>query len=175
MSTTPSSQETRDDGEGFFNDAHLIDASHSEFTSIRGNQYIHNTYSAQQESVLVALNPVDRTVYHVTPCMEGTRRWIIEKICSWLDDDRASNILWLRGSPGVGKSTIASTLVSYLAEIGRLGSYFFCKRDDVALSDPATFWRTVAFDLARRDRVIANKMVENLQAGRVDPGRADIE
>jgi pantothenate kinase-related protein Tda10 len=66
--------------------------------------------------------------------MEGTRQWIIDQIHTWLNDFQAPNILWLGGSPGAGKSTIASTLVSQLAELGRLGSSFF---GDVALSDPA--------------------------------------
>jgi hypothetical protein len=75
----------------------------------------------------------------------------------------------------VGKSTIASTLVSDLASMGRLGSDFFCKRGDAALSNPATLWRTIAHDLSQKDTLVAGKMIENLQAGRVNPSRADIE
>ena len=56
-----------------------------------------------------------------------------------------------------------------------LGSAFFCKRSDVALSDPTAFWRTVAFDLAQRNAVIAGKVIENLKAGKVDPMREEIE
>jgi hypothetical protein len=66
-------------------------------------------------------------------------------------------------------------MVSHLAGMGILGSAFFCKRSDVALSDPTAFWRTVAFDLAQRNGVIAGKVIENLKAGKVDPMRADIE
>lgn len=160
----------------FFQAAHNTHAS-GHFTSIGHNQYnnINIIYSSEQESVLATLKPVDRSGYYVPPCTPGTQQWVIEQILHWLEDQHAANILWLSGSPGAGKSTIASTLVSILAEIGRLGSEFFFKRGDAALNDPATIWRTIAFDLAQRDAVIANRVIENLQAGRVNPARADIE
>jgi hypothetical protein len=107
--------------------------------------------------------------------MAGTRQWVIDKIHDWLCDHQAPNILWLGGSPGAGKSTIASTLVSNLQQTGRLGSSFFCKRDDIALSDPASCWRTIAFDLAQCDAVIAKRIMENIKGRKVDPERADIE
>lgn len=124
--------------------------------------------------MLASLNPIDRSVYYVPPCMEGTHSWLIEEIHCWLNDDQAQNILWFKGSPGVGKPIIALTLVSSLVG-GRLGSYFFCKCGDVALTNSASFWRTVAYDLTWCDTVVANRIIENLKGGKVDPGRADIQ
>jgi hypothetical protein len=164
---------------GFFQSAHNTDASHSQFNSVGRDQYnIRNTnitYSANHDPILASLKPIDRSGYYVPPCMRGTRRWVVDKINSWLDDPLAPNILWLSGSPGAGKSTIASTVVSQLAERGRLGSNIFFKRGDVALSDPATVWRTVAFDLAQIDKVFAQKLMDHLKKRKVDPARADIE
>src|SRR5580700_8033946 len=57
--------------------------------------------------------------------------------------------MWISGSPGSGKSAIMSSLVSKLTREGRLGSSFFFKRGDAILEDPASFWRTVAFDLSK--------------------------
>jgi NACHT domain len=57
--------------------------------------------------------------------------------------------MWINGSPGTGKSAIASSLVSYLCSRDRLGSFFFFVRGDDNLSDPTVLWRTVAYDLAR--------------------------
>src|SRR5882762_4649683 len=131
------------------------------------------THRTEDDAVLASLRPV-RTSYYVQPCMSGTRQWLINKIDDWLVDHQAPNILLLSGSPGAGKSAIASTLVSNL-QGGRLGSSFFCKRDDIALGDPAVCWRTIAFDLARYDSVIARRMVENIKGRKVDPERADIE
>ena len=168
----------------FLQGASNTDASHARFTSIGQNQYIirnlsHNTSITYplgvKESALTALKPVDRSGWYIPPCTARTREWIVEKIHCWLMDEQAPNIFWLSGSPGAGKSTVASTMVSHLAGMGILGSAFFCRRSDIALSDPTTFWRTVAFDLAQRNAVIADRVVENLKAGRADPTRADIE
>jgi hypothetical protein len=136
---------------------------------------VHHHSSSSEETILAALKPVDRSAYYVTPCMQGTRQWIIDHIHNWLNDFRAPNILWLAGGPGAGKSTIASTLVSQLAEMGRLGSSFFFKRGEVALSDPAAVWRTVAFDLTHVDPVFTERLMANLKERKVDLSRADIE
>jgi len=100
---------------------------------------------------------------------------MLDKIYDWLDDHQVHNILLLTGSPGAGKSAIASTLVSVLQGAGRLGSGFFFKRDDSSMSDPAACWRTVAFDLAGCDSIIAKRLVENIDGRKVDPNRDDIE
>jgi hypothetical protein len=100
---------------------------------------------------------------------------VFRRIDSWLDDFNAHNILWISGSPGVGKSTIMSSLESRLRTIGRFGAGFFFDRGDVSLSDPTALWRTVAFDLARKYPLLAKRLVKNLQDDKVDPGRPDIE
>jgi hypothetical protein len=123
-------------------------------------------------TVLAALKPVDRSAYCVTPCMQGTRQWIIDQIHDWLNDFQAPNILWLAG--GAGKSTIASTLVSQLAEMGQLDFSFSFKCGDVVLSDPAAVWRMVAFDLARVNPSFTERLMSNLKEREVDLSRADI-
>src|ERR1700722_3397545 len=145
-------------------------ASHNQVNNVGRDQY---NIVTNQETVLSTLRPVDRSGYYVLPCMQGTREWLIDSIHRWLNNQLApNNILWLSGSPGSGKSTIASTLVSQLGEM--VGSSFFFKRGDIALSDPAALWRTVAFDLARKDSFFSERLIENLNEGRVDPARADI-
>jgi hypothetical protein len=71
--------------------------------------------------------------------------------------------LWISGSPGAGKSAVASTLVSRLAKSRRLGSFFFFKRGDAVLGDPATLWRTVTFDLAQYDPGVKDSVLEFLR------------
>ena len=106
--------------------------------------------------------------------MEGTRENILGEIDTWLEDFHAPNILWVKGSPGSGKSTVASSLVSRLMKRRRLGSSFAFKRDDIMLSDPAAVWRTIAHNLARYDDSFASILVDVLKSGRVDPERPDI-
>ena len=148
-----------------------MDASHGQFNNVGGDQY---NILTNQETILSTRRPVDRLGYYVPPCMRGTRKWLVDSIHCWLNDQLAPNILWLSGSPGSGKSTIASTFVSQLGEMGWLGSSIFFKRGDIALSDPAALWRTVAFDLAQKDSFFAERLIETLKERRVDPTRADI-
>ena len=98
--------------------------------------------------------------------MEGTRLGVFQEIDQWLADADAPNVLWLDGPPGSGKSTIASSLISKLTELRRLGSSFAFKRGDVMLSNPSAVWRTVAHDLASNDAAFAKHLVEVLKGRR---------
>jgi hypothetical protein len=160
----------------FFRGASHVNAPYSHFTAVGQNQYniqlTDFSRTTQDDRVLASLKPV-RNPY-VPSCMPGTREWLIDKIDDWLGDHQGLNILWLSGSPGAGKSAIASSLVSNLQKEGRLGSSFFFNRSDIASSDPAACWRTIAYDLARRDADIAEKLVENINKMKGDPEWADI-
>jgi hypothetical protein len=151
-----------------------IDARHGAFIQVGRDNVTYVNNASEVKETLSALKPVDRSGYYVQPCMEGTRKNILREIDAWVEDFRAPNTLWIKGSPGSGKSTIASSLVSRLMKSGRLCSYFAFKRGDITLSDPATVWRTVAHDLARYDNAFASILVTALKSGRVDPGRPDI-
>jgi hypothetical protein len=106
--------------------------------------------------------------------MKGTREEIFMEIDLWLADVDAPNVLWLSGSPGAGKSTIASSLVSKLTERRQLGSRFFCQRGDITLSDPASVWRTVACDLAEFDPSFSDHLVKAVMERKANPGIPDI-
>src|ERR1700730_235167 len=68
------------------------------------------------------------------------------------------NIVLITGNPGAGKSAIASSLVAKLTLQQRLGSYFFFKRGDSNLGNPAALWRTAAHDLARYNPTIQGSL-----------------
>jgi hypothetical protein len=151
------------------------DARHATFNDIGRDQNI--TYinrKSESKEILASLRPVERGGYYVSPCMKGTREEIFEEIDQWLYDGDARNMLWLSGSPGAGKSAIASSLVSKLTERRQLGSRFFFKRGDITLSDPASLWRTVACDFAKFDPSFATNLVEVLKERKVNPEIPDI-
>jgi len=150
------------------------DMRHSIFHAADHITNVNQASSSEAKELLATLKPLDRTGCYVEPCMEGTRENILGEIMVWVEDVNAQNTLWVKGSPGSGKSTIASGLVSRLANCGRLGSRFVFKRGDLLLSDPAALWRTVAYDLARHDASYTSIIVEVLKSGTVDPGRPDI-
>lgn len=130
--------------------------------------------SAEDEKVLSSLKPAIREPY-VGGCMPGTRLDILQIINTWVDDHDAPNILWLRASPGAGKSVIASTMVAQLREELRLGSDFFFKTGHVSLGDPISVWRTVCADLTQINPSFQKAILGILKARTVDPERTDIE
>jgi hypothetical protein len=144
------------------------------FNNLGGDQYnivqLEN-YPIEQELILAQLRPVDRSDFYVSPCMPGTRRSVVDAIFKWLDDTEAPNILWLSGSPGVGKSAVASTVSELVTT--RLVSSFFCRQNHTVLCDPAAIWRSVAYDFAQLDSVFAWRLIQNMKAG-VDPTRPDV-
>ncbi|KIM73866.1 hypothetical protein PILCRDRAFT_801778 [Piloderma croceum F 1598] len=156
-----------------FDGATQVDVRHATFTTV-GRDITYVNYASEVTEILSALKPVDRSGYYVQPCMNGTREKFFGEIDTWLDDIDAPNVLWIVGSPGSGKSTIASSLVSQLTKRGRMGSNFAFKRGNITLSDPAAVWRTIAHDLARYDDSFASILAAVLKSGTVDPGRPDI-
>ncbi|EGN92374.1 hypothetical protein SERLA73DRAFT_117440 [Serpula lacrymans var. lacrymans S7.3] len=154
------------------------------YNDVTGNQVINATNitnvhtGSGDDAILAMLKPVDHNRHYVQPCMEGTRKDIFKEIQRWLDQpgdaQEGKNILWITGSPGAGKSAIASSLISKLRADRRLGGSFTFRRGDTVLSDPAALWRTVAFDLARFDPDVASAVITALKEGSVDPQRPDI-
>ena len=109
-------------------------------------------------------------------CMEGTREDIMKKIDEWCDNlDASSNILWIRGFPGVGKSAIARKLASKLRLSHRFGSSFFFQRELATVQTPVNFWRTVAFDLSREYPSARNAIVTKLKDNEIDLENTDAE
>ena len=147
---------------------HYVDAQHCNF-----NQF-NTPSSALTPTLLNSLKPA-RSGRFVTPCMPGTRKGVFSRIDAWLDDLHGNNVLWISGSPGVGKSTVMSSLESSLRTAGRFGASFFFDRSDAYYSDPAALWPTVAYDLARKYQLMSERLVKNLRDDKVDPGRPDIE
>ncbi|KLO10467.1 hypothetical protein SCHPADRAFT_516342 [Schizopora paradoxa] len=84
-------------------------------------------------------------------CNEGTRKGILKRIAEWIETPNERNALWISGAPGVGKSAISSSTVSFLET--KWNNYhsspysvFFINRQ--ASRDPRSVWRTVAYRLA---------------------------
>jgi hypothetical protein len=94
--------------------------------------------------------------------IEGTRATVFRQIYDWIDDPDGPNLMWLSGSPGSGKSTIAVTLAKKLLERGRLAASFSFQRNRV--TDPSLFWRTIAYKIALFNSDIRGDVVKLLNS-----------
>ena len=90
-----------------------------------------DTCLSSDENLIVNSLPLARARHSSLskrPCLPGTRTEILEAIRTTLDSS-TSRYVFLRGSPGTGKSAITMTLAQELERENKLaGSYFFDKR-----------------------------------------------
>ena len=104
-------------------------------------------------------------------CMPGTREDVLTLIKSWLDDLNGPNIFWLSGSPGSGKTTIASSVV---ADFDCFSGQFFFHRDEAELRDPDNLWRHIALDLSLGSNHLRKFMAQALETQKANIRGLDI-
>jgi len=83
-----------------------------------------------------------------TPCMEGTRIAILQEIEDEITNVNGPNMIWIRGSPGVGKSALAASIASRLEDQKRQVISFRFDRTEKTITTKS-LWRAVACHLAR--------------------------
>ncbi|KDR71898.1 hypothetical protein GALMADRAFT_28434, partial [Galerina marginata CBS 339.88] len=84
-------------------------------------------------------------------CHPGTREEIIKAVLEWINDpDPSSDILWIYGPVGVGKSAIMQTIAELLREenIVRYAGSFFFARDVAGRDDGTCLFSTLAYQIA---------------------------
>ncbi|EDR13080.1 uncharacterized protein LACBIDRAFT_381489 [Laccaria bicolor S238N-H82] len=104
-------------------------------------------------------------------CMPGTREDVLTLIKTWLDDLNEPNIFWLSGSPGSGKTTIASTVV---ADFDCFSGQFFFHRDETELRDPDNLWRRIALDLSLGSNDVKKSIAQALETQKANIRGLDI-
>jgi len=94
--------------------------------------------------------------------MEGTRTTILQEIEDEIKNINAPNVIWIRGSPGVGKSALAASIVNRLVDQKRhvIPFQFDCTQSTVTAN---ALWRTVACDLARLFPSLRQHLVQGIQ------------
>src|ERR1700755_3610085 len=73
-----------------------------------------------EEAVLLGrLRPVE-TNYHLdSRCMDGTREFLLQEVTGWATKQpgqNKSNIYWISGLPGIGKTSLAHSICARLEE-----------------------------------------------------------
>ncbi|KIJ51653.1 hypothetical protein M422DRAFT_157714 [Sphaerobolus stellatus SS14] len=92
--------------------------------------------------------------------MEGTREDSIASIKDWLAKKDEKNILYISGSPGAGKSALASTIVQKL--LLKQCVHFFFKRNDPYFRNPSIVWWTLAYHMGRLNHYVAKYLLTYL-------------
>ncbi|KAJ4855373.1 ankyrin repeats (3 copies) domain-containing protein [Trichoderma breve] len=115
---------------------------HGDFNVYKGNVNITTTNAAPTTATRDCLRDLfitdpydDRTALKRKKGNRatGTCEWILEteELTAWLGQGQTSNVLWLYGNPGTGKSTMAIFLTEQLSTVfsaieGKTLAYFFC-------------------------------------------------
>jgi len=103
--------------------------------------------------------------------MPGTCVDVLRDIQMWLCDLNMPNILWLSGSPGSGKTTIASTVV---ADFESFSGQFFFHHDQAEFCDPDNLWRHLALDLALGNNALGKSIAKALETQKANIRGLDI-
>jgi len=89
----------------------------------------------------------DRLFLH-KPCMEGTCTTILQEIENKIKSVNSHNAIWVRGSPGVGKSALAASIAAQLWEQDRHVISFHFNRTQSATITTDALWCVVTLGLA---------------------------
>jgi len=80
--------------------------------------------------------------------MAGTRLDILQEIENKIKSTDGQNVIWIRGSPGVGKSALAASITKRLQDQNRHVTWFRFDRTQSTTITTNALWRVVAHDLA---------------------------
>ena len=103
----------------------------------------------EQELLLTRLKRVETGYDLKLCCMEGTRETFLNQIMAWAaNDSDTSNLYWIHGLPGIGKTALAHSICEALHNEQRLAGAFFCQRDDTNTSEIRNILPTLISKLA---------------------------
>ncbi|KAK6988521.1 WD40 repeat-like protein [Favolaschia claudopus] len=111
------------------------------------------------------LRPAQYNAAVRTGCLEGTRKELLTEITVSLSScTNTSNIFWLHGVAGSGKSTIANTVSHYFRSLHRLGAFIFFDRDYSCNSDVRGVLHHIAHRLAESNMHVRKALCDALSA-----------
>lgn len=109
-----------------------------------------------------------------TGCIPGTRTGVRDVAGTWYVDADGSPIFWLNGMAGTGKSTVADSFTTDLANAGFTVVSCFCSRDYPSARDVLRIFPSLAFQLAYKVEAYASALADALKKI-PHPGNLDLE
>ncbi|TDL22067.1 hypothetical protein BD410DRAFT_866151 [Rickenella mellea] len=107
-----------------------------------------------------ALEPAKMDWSNRPLCLPKTRLAVTKFVTEWVTNASGenTNVLWLWGVAGSGKSTLSTSIAAFFADINRLGAFVFFSRDVTERSNPFVVVRTLAHQLACFDSRLGREM-----------------
>ncbi|QRV97930.1 TPR-like protein [Ceratobasidium sp. AG-Ba] len=105
-------------------------------------------------------------------CLDNTRVQLIDSILRWVDavperdstsQPTGATIMLLTAVAGAGKTTVAHTVARICADRNQLASSFFFDRETEGRNTPRLLFSTIAADLSRMDRHIADRVITAIE------------
>jgi hypothetical protein len=97
---------------------------------------------------------------------------VLDDIETWVRSSSGPCVFWLNGLAGTGKSTIAATVCERLDEQHLLGASFFVSRQQADTRDAQGIVRSIAHELASRNRLISEALCATLRDSSVSVSRS---
>jgi hypothetical protein len=89
--------------------------------------------------------------------VKDTLLWLrnMEEFRTWIADQTHMRPLWIRGAPGVGKSTMAGYIIDFLQTLHphSIVAFFFCKSDNERLKNARDIIQTLAYQCLENSSV----------------------
>src|SRR5258706_315146 len=138
---------------------HAVDLEALRLAKKNGKHLLHclyvpagNSFSmacVEQEFLLMRLKSVETGYDLKLCCMGGTREMLLNQIMAWVvNESDTSNLYWIHGSPGIGKTSLSHSICEKLHTSQRLAGAFFCQRDDANMSELRNILPTLISKLA---------------------------
>jgi hypothetical protein len=98
-------------------------------------------------------------------CLQGTRVELLKHIYELLDNQEKSQLIWLHGTAGVGKSAVASIVAEKMTEETTiekgLGGTFFFSRKHTKRCTTGYFFATLAYQLVNEFQSVREDSEQN--------------
>lgn len=101
----------------------------------------------------------------------GTCSWVLAntRIKSWLQRNSESLVLWLQGTPGSGKSVLASQLVKFMKTANMFYVYHFCSQRYASSTTYDQILRSLLVQLLRKDDELIAHVYDDCVLGKKSP------
>lgn len=147
-----------------------IISAHRDASNARKQRVEQRDQTSLDNFLGISSAPEDDIMTQDSSRLPGSCQWLSGK--NWYRSWKQafdSNLVWLRGRPGAGKSVLAGQAVNDAREAGKDCCFYFFQASDKTKSSPNTFLRSMAWQMAMLHPEILSRIQELSTGGNVDP------